>query len=734
MAVLGDLAPAAGLRERSSDYQWRLCPPARLVPELPSYTDPNTDPDDIEIRADNSRLVKDGISQFAGDVEVIHGKRAIRAEVVTYDENLGLFNAEGRTQIWDAGIIWSGSAAAYDLDRSTSALEEGQYWILGGRGRGHARKLSHDRDAQVTLLEGVDYSTCPLTDEGWLVSASSIRLDHRSDRGSARNAVLRVRDVPVFYFPYINFPISDKRKSGFLAPSFGTTNESGFDTRIPYYWNIAPNYDATITPRTLSERGEMLGTEFRYLNQDYTGQLEVEYLPSDDRRAGDDRSAITFRHNQRFASDHGRLSVLFNNVSDDQYFEDFGRSLTATSQRFLDRRMDFVYRQPGYRVMGLVQSYQTIDDTLRPGTGPYRRLPQLRFDGTRRISRHLQPTMRAETTYFDRDDSVTGGRVDFEPGVVLPYIGTFYDVRPKFAVRHTEYFLDDPALTFADRETRTVPYFSLDSNLFMERMGSLFGRRHLQTLEPRAYYLLVPHVGQEDLPRFDTGLYNVSFRNLFRENRFTGADRVGDANQVTVALNSRMIDMESGREAYRISVGQVFYFRDRMIVVPGGFQEDDSVSELIAESAVNLGADWTARGVVQWDPEEPQTDLAAVGLRYHPDLDTVVNFNYRFRRTISDIEQTDFSLRLPLTERIAVVGRWNYSLQESRSLEALGGLEYESCCWGLRVVGRRFLRNSQGEFDNGVFMQVQFRGLGGVGQSADSFLARGIPGYEDPFQ
>ncbi len=728
-------ATAGALAARSHDYKWRLCPPLRMIPEAPRYTDDTTRSDSMEIRCDTARVERGGLTQFTGDVELIRGDVAIRSDVINYDDALGRFEAEGRTQLWNTGIIWSGQAASYSLDNAVSELEDGQYWLLGGRGRGHARRLTHDKNAQVTVLESVDYSTCPISEEGWRVSASSIKLDHRSDRGSARNAVLRVKEIPILYFPYINFPISDKRKSGFLAPSFGTTNESGFDTRVPYYWNIAPNHDATITPRVLSDRGVMIGGEYRYLDRHYRGEVNFEYLPGDKLRDDQDRSAVSIEHQQRFAHDTGVVNVLLNNVSDDAYFEDFGRSISVTSQRFLDRQVDFTYSQPYYFVSGIVQAYQTIDDSIPAGASPYRRLPQLNFYGYRPTGPFgLISSLAAQTTYFDRDDSVSGGRVDIEPSVTLPILRSFLDVRPKIAVRHTEYLLDDPNRAFDDRETRDVPKFSLDSNLYLERETALFGHSHIQTFEPRAFYLLIPNVGQEELPVFDSGLYSTSFQTLFLENRFTGADRIGDANQMALAFTSRMIDLESGREAYRVSVGQLYYFHDREVVVPGGLQEDSSTSDFIAEAAASLGADWSARGIMQWNPEESQTNLSAVTLRYRPDLDTVVNFGYRFRRTVNDIEQADFSMRLPVTRAIALIGRWNYSMQENRSIETLGGVEYESCCWGLRVVARRFLRNSQGEFDNGVFMQVQFRGLGGLGQRADSFLARGIPGYEDPFE
>jgi LPS-assembly protein len=731
----GGSARAGVLDERAGDYQWRLCPAGRFIPIRPGYTEESTDHESTEIRSDSTRLVKEGLSQFSGDVEVIQGDRALRAEVVTYDNDTGIFEAEGRAHIWESGIIWAGERATYDLNSKVSVLDEGRYWILGGRGRGNARQLSNDREADVTMLEGVDYSTCPLSDEAWRISASSIKLNHKSDRGSARNAVLRVKGVPVFYFPYVNFPISDKRKSGFLAPSYGSSNESGFDGSIPYYWNIAPNQDATITPRVMSDRGVMLGGQYRYLQPDFEGQVEFEYLPSDDLRNDEDRSLVSLRHRHAFLDNRARANIVFNNVSDDRYFSDFGNNLSVTSQRFLDRRVTLSYARPYLSAYVLAQDYQTVDETIPSTSEPYARLPQVTFWAAAPANPYkIGSSIVADTTYFDRNDSVTGARIDLQPQVYRVFSTSYMSFIPRLALQHTEYLLDDPNRVFDDNESRTVPIFSADTQFFLERQFSLFGQSQLQTLEPRIFYLLIPHVGQDDIPRFDGGRFDISFQNLFRNNRFSGRDRVGDANQIALAVTTRALDAEDGRETFRFSVGQVFYFRDREVTLPGLLEERDSQSEIVAEAATNLVSDWSARGTIHWDPDEPETEKAAVTLRYRPDFETVLNLSYRFRRAVTDIEQTDVSLRLPLTGQLAMIGRWNYSLQENRSLETIWGLEYESCCWGARLVGRRFLRNTQGEFENGFFMQVHFRGLGGFGQDPGSVLRRGIPGYVDPFE
>ena len=685
MALIASmLSPASAgvLSEHDNSYQWRLCPAGHLIPIRPGYTDVSTDPGSTEIRAETSRLVEDGISQFSGDVEIVRGRNSIRAEVVTYEDSTGIFTAEGRSHLWNGSLTWAGESATYDLNSEVSSLYDGRYWLQNGRGRGTAGYLQHDRPADITLLTDVDYSTCPLSAEAWRVSASKIKLNHKSDRGSATNAVLRVGNIPVFYFPYVNFPISDKRKSGFLAPSFGTTNESGFDARTPYYWNLAPNYDATITPRILSDRGAMLGTEVRYKSRRYSGDANFEYLPSDDLHQNQDRSFVALSHQQSLFAGKARIRAIFNNVSDDEYFEDFGQSISVTSQRFLDRQLSFKYADRGTRLSAIVQSYQTVDDSLAPGRTPYRRLPQISLSHTFPIYGGFVPAVRAQTTYFDRDATVSGGRVMLEPSVSYAYRKPYLLIVPKFSIQHAQYILDDPDAVFDDNESRTVPTFSLDAKMFMERRFSLFGRNHLQTFEPRVFYLAVPKVDQDGLPRFDGRLIDVSFRNIFRENRFTGGDRIGDANQVTAAATSRILDTENGRELLRFSVGQIYYFRDRDVVLPGGTVVDDSVSELIAEATASLGDDWSLRGTLQWDPNEPRTEKSAVSLRYRPNLETVVNLSYRFRRAVSDIEQTDISLRLPLTDKIAIVGHWNYSLPENRSLDTVGGVEFESCCWG----------------------------------------------------
>lgn len=732
VALCAQAAIAASI-ERTPDEYWWLCPVDRSVPARPEYSSDQIAPGSTEVRAETARVVDNETTQFSGNVELIRDGAAINAEEVTYDQQAGAGSAEGNTFIWDRAFLWRGERALFNFTDQFTRLEQGRYWLIGRQGRGKAELIRNDSHANVTRLFKVDYTTCPRTAETWKFSASKIKLDHEEAHGYATNALLKVRGIPVFYLPYINFPLSGKRKTGMLPPTIGSRSESGLDVQVPIYLNIAPNQDATVTPRVIADRGEMLGGEYRYMGREFRSELDFTYLPGDDLVEGDDRSSVAFTHQQYYADRHGFINALIQNVSDAQYFEDFGTSLSVTSQRYLDRRIETTYQDDRLWVYGLLQSYQGIDDSIPDAFGPYRRLPQV-IAQTLFPQRHLMPHFYAlsEVTYFDRADSVTGSRIHVEPTLSVPFIKPWAYIKPALGVRLTDYLLTD-SRQFDDHETRAVPVVSLDSQLFLERRFRFLGERVLQTLEPRAFYLLVPKVGQDEYPVFDSGFFDFSFINLFRDNRFAGHDRIGDANQLALAVTSRQFSLRSGRELFRTSVGQIYYFRDREITVPGLTEQDSSTSELLGEFATNLTEDWSARATLQWEPDSNQTMKSALAMRYAPPDGTVMNVAYRQRQAITDVEQTDVSFRVPMTESLSLIGRWAYSLQNQQALEIVGGLEYESCCWGIRVLSRRFIRNTEGEYDNAFFMQVEFKGLAGFGRSASSFLRRSIPGYEPLF-
>lgn len=551
----------------SNPEYWWLCPVDRSLPVRPQYSAPDELVSNTEIRAGQSRLPERDISDFEEDVELVKGDLALRAGHLAYSASSEQVRAFGDVHLWNASLLWRGQRAVFNLADEKMRLEGGRYWLLGAPGHGFARSLANDGPAQLSILERVDYTTCPINNEAWKFSATRIRLDHEEERGYATNALLKVRGVPVFYFPYASFPLTGKRKSGLLIPTLGSSSTQGFDARIPYYINLAPNQDATITPRWISRRGLMMDGEYRYLGPDMKTDLRFSYLPSDRLAEDADRSSVRLRHEQRFDGRRGRIYTLFQNVSDAQYFEDFGGSLSVSSQRFLDRRIDATYRGRLFYFRGLVQSFQSVDESLPGRSRPYQRLPQIQLS-TLLPMQHLRPHVQlvSDLTYFNRDDSVSGGRVVLEPTISLPFIRPWLFARPALGLRTANYFLNGDG-GYAMDPSRVAPIFSTDVQFFAERRFEFAEHRLLQTLEPRAYYLLVPKIDQNDIPIFDSGIIDTSFANLFRENRFSGRDRIGDANQLALALTSRLLDLANGREVLRTSFGQIRYFTPRTITI-----------------------------------------------------------------------------------------------------------------------------------------------------------------------
>ncbi|MCG8379202.1 MAG: LPS assembly protein LptD, partial [Proteobacteria bacterium] len=591
-----------------------------------------------------------------------------------------------------------------------------------------------------TEMERVKYTTCDPDDNFWKFSASKIALDHENNWGTARNVVLKIKNIPVFYSPYMSFPLSNERKTGFLAPGYGNTNRHGFELRTPFYWNISPNMDATFTPRLLTDSGVMAMGEFRYLFSNAAGEINLEYLPSDNERNDDDRNSIGFKHHQKFF-DTGNLFLTYNRVSDRFYFEDFGSQLSTTSTRYLDRRADLSYSGQNWNMITRVQDYQTVDRSIAVTSRPYKRLPQFLFNYTSpRNYGSINYGLGTEVVNFSRGDNVAftdnvnGIRLNLQPHVSFPMRTTATYLEPKLSLNYAHYQLNDSA-TFSDNTPdRLLPVFSLDGGIFLERETTLFNTPFIQTLEPRIFYLYVPNENQDDLPVFDTGLLTNSFDTLFRENRFSGGDRFGDANQITFAVTSHLINQNTGHDLGSISLGQILYFQDRKVTLPDEGPRDEDSSAFIAAFNTKVFKHWNLGGDAIIDPNiGNSTEKLTARATYNPAPGKVLNLAYRVRRDSTDIEQSDISFHWPLSQNWSAVGRWNYAVPEGRSLEIFGGIEYESCCWGIRAIARRFLTDIDGDFETGVFLQIELKGLAGIGKKTVDFLEQQIPGYQREF-
>ncbi|MCL4135481.1 UNVERIFIED_CONTAM: hypothetical protein GTU68_054521 [Idotea baltica] len=603
-----------------------------------------------------------------------------------------------------------------------------------------------------TSLKNASYTTCAKGDDFWNLQATSVSLDHGKGVGVAKDVMVKIKDVPVFYTPYISFPLNDQRKSGFLVASFGGSSETGFDLQTPYYWNMAPGRDATFTPRYMSDRGLQLNGEYRYLYDKGEGEIQAGFLASDDLE-NDDRKHFSLRHTSDLKS-RWSTDIDFNYISDDDYLEDFGSNLSLASTTHLNRRLNVDYGDDNWRFTGRLQGYQTILDVEKP----YQRLPQLLLEGTfPEQALGLSYGWRTEYTDFAHSDLVEGQRFDLEPSVSLPLQNAYSFLTPKVALKHTQYRLDDNGNGIADDSpSRTLPIVSVDSGLFFERNLAFSNSGYVHTIEPRAFYLYIPERNQDDIPNFDSSLRTLNFGQLFTDDRFSGSDRIGDANQLSLALTSRIIDAKTGQEKFRASLGQIQYFRDQNVTLPNGIKGSESQSDYVAEVAAEFAKNWTARGEVQWDSSWGASNFSAVQLRYRGDNGRILNISHRYRRagqitTVEAIEQVDISGRLPISDHWSVVGRYYRSIRDGELLEGLVGVEYESCCWSTRLVVRDFINDVNNDFNNNlnnnvnnnainnatdqdrnlaILLQVELKGLGNFGQKTDTLLERSILGFD----
>jgi len=699
----------------------------------------NADETAVDVKADNVQLVDEGTSVFTGNVEVIRSGQELKSNRATYNQTSGNVTANGDVQIRDSDIILNADQAEWSLSNDEGRLLDADYRLRESHARGKATHV-YRQGTQKTSLKGASYTTCEEGSDAWLLESTNVVLDHEKAVGVARDVVIRLADVPVFYTPYMSFPLNDERKSGFLTPMAGSSDETGFDLRTPYYWNISPNKDATLTPRYMSDRGLMLNGEFRYLTERHQGKLDAGFLASDDLKKdedtpnpyyNEDRKHFSLQNRSQFTS-RWSSSVDYNYVSDKAYIEDFGSTLSLTSTSHLNRQLNVGYAGKNWDFIGRMQGYQTLTDV----TKPYQRLPQFLVTGTfPDNAMGLSYGMKAEYVAFDHEQKLKGQRFNIEPSVSLPWQSAAAFVTPRIALSHTRYDLDENGNTLTDNSpTRTLPIVSVDSGLFFERDMSFANSKYIHTLEPRAFYLYIPERDQSDIPIFDTSSRTFSMGQLFAYDRFSGNDRIGDANQVSLSLTSRIINQETGKENLRVSLGQIQYFKDREVTLRNTDAETQSDSDMVAEVVASIANEWTVRGEMQWNPHGDTNNMSAVGINYRDGKGRLLNMSHRYRRdaegSTNGLEQVDISTRIPFNKQWSVVGRWYRSLKDNRTLEGLAGIEYDSCCWATRLVVRNYVNDATDQDRNvAIFFQIELKGLGNFGQKTETLLERSILGY-----
>ncbi len=596
---------------------------------------------------------------------------------------------------------------------------------------GQADRIHFEGENQFRIENG-SYSTCKPGEVDWYARASDIKLDYDQNQGQARHTAVYFKDIPFIYTPYLDFPLNNQRKSGILAPSFGSSTRTGFDFSLPYYWNLAPNYDATITPRVMAKRGLQLGTELRYLDHYTTSQLQFEYM-NQDRELGERRYAYVFKHRQELGRGFA-TQINWSGVSDDEYFTDLSNRVVNTSQRQLPRQFNLTYGGAWWNASLQTLRYQTLNPGEKTAIGrPYFIEPQLAFNARVPEWSGLDLIATGQYTRFSHESLVQGERTVFYPQLALPFVRPGYYITPKIGVHATRYNLSRQAPGQPETLQRTLPIFSLDAGMTFERDTTLAGQNWTQTLEPRLYYLRVPYKDQSHYPVFDTGLADFNFGQIFSESRFSGYDRMSNANQLTAALTSRLIDPDTGAERLRAMVGQRYYFTDPRVGLPGERLQQDKFSDFLAAFTGQVAPRTYVDMAWQYDFSNSTNERFTIGARYQPAHGQVLSAAYRYNRgsvaqNLGSMDQIDLAGQWNLSGRWHVVGRYNYAFDSSRLVEGIAGVEYNAGCWVARFVTQR-LESTAGAPNTSFFFQLELNDFGQIGSNPIQMLRRSVPGY-----
>ncbi|HUW26717.1 MAG TPA: LPS-assembly protein LptD [Gallionella sp.] len=676
----------------------------------------------IFVEADRLTGKKKNQLEATGNAVLRKRGQSIRADQLVYFQDTQELDAQGSVVLEQDGNTMSGPHLKLNLDTSIGTMEQPVYYLAENAARGAADVL-HIQDRQHYTLENATYTTCPADDEDWLLKMGSLEIDRDRQIGSAHHARVEFMGLPILYSPWMDFPLNDQRKSGFLAPVLGGTTKGGSELTLPYYWNIAPNRDATIAPRVMTKRGVMLNNEFRYLEAGYGGEAHVDVLP-DDMLANRSRTHFAVMHSQA-VTDQLSGYVNLNRVSDDAYFRDLSDTVNTTSQVNLVREGALNYNAEWWDATVRIQRYQTLQDPAEPIAAPYARVPQLNLSAQQNHS-GAAFAFAGEFVEFSHPTELNGGRLVLNPSVSYPlWSDSAFYLTPKVALHSTYYAMGRNNTGALQDTSRTLPIYSVDSGMAFERDESLFGGDYVHTLEPRAFYVYVPYKDQTALPNFDTAQADFSFTQMFTENRFFGSDRVGDANHITLAMTSRLLEQSNGMERLKVTVGERFsYSAPRVnLVTPAA---STSRSDILLAVAGRVTDAWSLDSEFQFDPNQSQTQRYNIAARFRPEPGKAVNFGYRFAR--NTLRQIDVSTQWPLSSRWRAVGRWNYSLQDAQILEAMVGLEYNQSCWALRLVAQQFTVGAQ-QINTGFFMQLELNDFLKVGSDALGVLRQSVPGY-----
>lgn len=690
-----------------------------------------------------------------GGAELRRGDTVIKADRLEYYQPEDQARARGKVRINRAGNIYEGPLLELKLDTFEGFFSQPRFEFLQNDLHGEAQRIDFLDDKRAVIRE-VSLTSCrrlpgPAWMPDWILRATTVRMDTEEDVGTAEGAVLSFMNVPLLPVPYLSFPLSDRRKSGFLPPTPGLDNVNGLELGVPYYWNIAPNRDATLTPTLMSKRGVNLGSEFRYLEAEYSGQLRLDWMP-DDKLRDSSRWGLAYSHDATLAAPWGSgvaLSLKLNRVSDDNYWRDFTRASGSLTQRLLPNDLSMSWASGEWSSSVRTLKWQTLQDATAPIVPPYDRLPQLasRFAASHALG--VEYALDLDYTRFQSDRQLTlqpnAQRIVSSLQLSRPWVLPAGFITPRLQLHASSYAFDVPLANSETSASRLVPSFSLDSGLVFEREAAYFGRDFRQTLEPRAFYVNTPYRDQSLLPNYDSGLNNFSFASIYTENAFVGNDRISDSNLLTLGVTTRLLDPASGAEALRLGVAQRLRFKNQEVTLPGGTAVTDRISDILVGGSINWDPRWALDAVTQFNPKTERSVRSTVGMRYLAGPYRVLSAAYRYQRDLS--EQVDVSWQWPLNDlwgdrgqdlgagrgqgsgRWYSVGRLNYSLNEGKLVDALIGLEYDEGCWLGRLVLER-LQTSSSSANARIMVQLEFVGFTRLGVNPLKSLKENIPAYQ----
>ena len=691
----------------------------------------------IVLEADDVAADGENIVTLTGNAEVSQGRQTIVADQIQYYRDTERVVAKGNIEfISDSGDYISADAVDFTTSTSIGTLSESQFKLAKGinsadgidtvqiDSRGSAKAIHLEGEGYVSL-ENAKYTNCVEGNDSVLVSAGKLDLDRVSGIGRARNATVRFYGVPILYTPYISFPINDQRKTGFLTPKFGSDEDSGNIIEFPWYWNIANNQDATITPRYYTDRGFQLGAEYRLLTKSSLTTVYGEVL-FDDELFGDDRELFQLDHKQQF-TENLSASINYNYVSDSEYFQDLSTDVSSFSAAFVPQEAQIDYTSKFFNISARFSEFQVIDPDINLAGEPLERLPEITFN-TRfpRLSNGLKYGLTGSFTNYNSDFETDGTRLVLSPYIEQSFETAWGYIKPALTVNYRAFDLGNVESGVDDSPSFVVPAFSIDTGLFFDKSINWFGAKATQTIEPRLFYAYAPDEDQSDVPLFDTSNVNLNnVSNIFRVNRFFGQDRFSDNNQLTLGLTTRVISDKTGTEHIKASVGQVYYLDDLEQNLVSGEVVEEGVGDFLAELKVRGNGNWSTYSFIQYNHDDDEIRTARFDLSYEPlnNPRKRLSVGYFFSdlqdsfigNSQEGIDQLTLNVHWPIANRWQFTAEERYSLEDSESLFRDVAIEYNACCWKLRLKAQERIR----DFDiddkrTSVFLELELTSLGSI--------------------